>query len=406
MSFLTAFLARRNDRRDQVIDQWLDQRAALDLRHRWREACLRAHLGVPVSTPLGGTAMAGTPRVVHVQPSTYQAPGFLVIERPPGLTMADLDDAAADLADGLGVWSIRLRERGPHHVRVDLIDVDPLATVVDWLPRVSGGRVVLGVDEHGQVVSVPLAELTHMVMQGATGSGKSAACYSLLAQLAGRDDVDVVGIDPTGRLLGPWGAHPRGWRVCGTADAAARYELALAGLVAEMDRRIADLPERDDTLHITEDCPWLIVVLEEWAGVARLVGHTRAKPSAVHRHVARLLAEGRKVGIRVITLVQRAEADVVGAFERDQALTRLSFGCADANTLKMLHPDMSHEVAELHATSPKGVALLSSPEHRLTRIRAPWIGSYAAYFDTVQHRVRTRTADFDLPRAPEWPEAA
>lgn len=407
MSIFTTFRAHRQDRRDQVIDQWLDQRAALDLRHRWREACLRAHLGVPVSTPLGGTAMAGTPRVVHVQPSAYRAPGFLVVERPSGLTMADLEDASADLADGLGVWSIRLRERGPHHVRVDLIDVDPLASVVDWLPAAPRDHLVLGVDEHGATVSVPVEELTHMVMQGSTGSGKSGAGYAILAQLAARPDVDVVGIDPTGRLLGPWGVHPRGWRVCGTADAAARYEHAMAGVVAEMDRRLAELPERADTLETSPSCPLLIVVLEEWAGVARLVGHTRAKPSAVHRHVARLLAEGRKVGIRVITLVQRAEADVIGAFERDQALTRLSFGTPDANTIKMLHPDASPEVAELHATSPQGVALLSTPEHRLLRIRAPWIGSYAAYVDAVQDaRARTAAADPDLTEAPEWPAAA
>lgn len=407
-ALLGRVLAGRERRRDAATDEWLAYRDCVDLRHRWREACLRAGLGAPVSTPLGGMGMAATPRVTHVQPATWDTPAHLMILRPPGLTLADLEDAADELAAGLGVWSIRLRPRGTDHVRVDLITTDPLSAVVPFLPPAPADHLVLGVDEHGEVIAVPVDELTHVVMQGATRSGKSAAGYSLLAQLARRVDVDVVGIDPTGRLLGPWGAHPQGWRVCGTADAAARYELAMAGVVAEMDRRIAALPERADTIEITAACPLLVVVLEEWAGVARLVGHTRAKPSVVHRHVSRLLAEGAKVGIRVVTLVQRAEADVVGAFERDQALTRLSFGVSDANTLKMLHPDMSAEVAELHATSPKGVALLSTPEHRLVRIRAPWIGSYAAYVDAVQGSRRAADAAApELPApAPELPAAA
>lgn len=396
----------RARRRDAELDDWLVHRDRVDLRHRWREACLRAGLGTPVSTPLGGMGVAATPRVIHVQPATWGTPAHLIVLRPPGVTLADLDDVADELAAGLGVWSIRLRPRGVDHVRVDLVTSDPLAGVVAWLPPTRPDHLVLGVDEHGEVVAVPVDDLTHTVMQGATGSGKSAAAYSLLAQLAGRADVDVVGIDPTGRLLGPWGPHARGWRVCGTADAAARYELAMAGVVAEMDRRIAELPERADTIEITPACPLLVVVLEEWAGVARLVGHTRAKPSPVHRHVSRLLAEGRKVGIRVVTLVQRAEADVVGAFERDQALTRLSFGVSDANTLKMLHPDMPAEVAELHATSPQGVALLSSPEHRLTRLRAPWIGSYAAYVDLVHAAAPAASAAPVLSPVPAWVPAA
>lgn len=382
-TLLGRLATRHVRRRDAETDDWLAHRDRVDLRHRWREACLRAGLGAAVSTPLGGMGMACTPRVTHVQPATFDAPAHLVILRPPGVTLAELEYVADELAAGLGVWSIRLSPRGTDHVRVDLVTSDPLGSVVPWLPAAPAGHLVLGVDEHADTVSLPVEHLTHLVMQGPTRSGKSAAGYALLAQLADRPDVDVVGIDPTGLLLGPWGVHPRGWRACGTDNAAARYEQAMAGLVAEMDRRIAAMPARVDTMPTTPDCPLLIVVLEEWAGVARLVGHSRAKPSAVHRHVARLLAEGAKVGVRVLTLVQRAEADVVGAFERDQSLTRLTFGCSDINTVKMLHPDVSPEAVELHATSPKGVALLSSPERRLTRLRAPWIGSYAAYVDAV-----------------------
>jgi S-DNA-T family DNA segregation ATPase FtsK/SpoIIIE len=85
----------------------------------------------------------------------------------------------------------------------------------------------------------------------------------------------------------------------------------------------------------------------------------------------------------VITLAQRAEATVVGAFERDQSLTRLTFGVSDANTVKMLHSDVPEDVIATHAASPKGTALLTAPQLPLARIRGPWVGSYGAYVDLV-----------------------
>lgn len=379
---------RRNRRHDLQIDAWLTIRAAVDLRGRWREACARAGLGRTQFTPLGGMAVSGLPQVVHVHPSTDLGdPAYLLVTLPAGMLLEDLEDRADDLASGLGCWAVRLRMRGIDHVRVDLVDTDPLSAVIGFLPACPAGHLVLGVDEYGQTVSIPLDEMTHIVKQGATRSGKSTSSYSLLAQLAHRarthGDVDVAGIDPTGLLLRPWGAHPRGWRVCGTDNAPARYTAALASVVAEMDRRIAAMPARHDVVPVGPGCPRIVVVLEEWPAVARLTGHTRNKPSDVHRLVARVVAEGAKAAIRVVTLVNRAETDFIGAFERDQCETRLSFGCSDANTLKLLHPDITNDTAALHTTSPKGVALAQLPGRDLVRLRTPWIGGYGAYCDHV-----------------------
>lgn len=388
MNALVTWSRRRNRRHDTQIDAWLTTRATLDLRSRWREACTRAGLGRPAFTPLGGMAMSGLPQVVHVHPSTRLGdPTYLLVTLPAGLLLDDLDMRADELAQGLGCWSIRLRMRGVDHVRVDLVDTDPLDTLIPFLPAHPAGHFVVGVDEYGEVVSFPYEQMTHTVKQGATRKGKSYSTYSDLAQLGHRArthaDVDVVGIDPTGLLLGPWGPHPRGWRVCGTHDAPSRYGRALDAVVAEMDRRIATMPARHDVMPVSAACPRIVVVLEEWPAVARLTGHTRNKPSDVHRQVARLIAEGAKVAIHVMILVQRAETDFIGAFERDQCETRLSFGCSDANTLKLLHDGVTNDTAALHATSPKGVALAQLPGRDLVRLRTPFIGDYGVYCDHV-----------------------
>jgi S-DNA-T family DNA segregation ATPase FtsK/SpoIIIE len=300
----------------------------------------------------------------------------------PGTTIEELEQVGPELAAALGVWRLRFTPRGGDYVRCDLIESDPLARFVPFPLPCPPGHLALGRDEFGDVVSTALEDLTHVVCQGQTRSGKSWLTYSLLVQVARRDDVDVCGIDPTGLLLRPFALHPRGWRVSGANDAARRYEVALAGLVDDMDDRIRRMPAHRDTVPITPDTPLRIVIGEEWPGVGRMLGHSRSKPSPVHRLMARLLSEGAKAGYRVLLLAQRADADSIGAFERDQCATRISFRSSDPGTIKFLH-ECSADVAELHTAAPAGIGLLSAPAVPLIRFRGPAIGGYSQFVSAV-----------------------
>jgi S-DNA-T family DNA segregation ATPase FtsK/SpoIIIE len=282
---------RRIDQENYAIDAWLTQRRVLDLKYRWQRACQHSRLGDPVNSPLGGFAMGRLPMVVHVEAAGYGRE-YLMVRLAPGQTIDELEDSGPELASGLGCWRLRFVPRDADHVRVELLESDPLARTVPYPLPVPAGHVGFGLDEFGQIVSTPVEQLTNMICQGATRSGKSAWLYQLLAQLAGRPDVLIAGCDPTGLVLRPFGEHP--WRVWGTTDAASRYERAMASVVETMDRRIDAMPSRRDTVEISTDCPLIVTILEEWAAVARLVGHTSSKPSGVHKAVARLLAEGSK----------------------------------------------------------------------------------------------------------------
>jgi S-DNA-T family DNA segregation ATPase FtsK/SpoIIIE len=236
---------------------------------------------------------------------------------------------------------------------------------------------VLGVDERGQTVSTSVDDLTHLMVAGPTRGGKSAGFgYSVIAQFMVQPNVVVAGVDPTGLLLEPLGEHP--WRACGTGDdAPARYLSAVDGVVQELDRRITALRAmrpRTDKLTRSAEFPTVVFFVEEAAAVAKLCGHLTSKPSRVHQGLSRILAEGAKVNLFVATLVQRAEATVVGSFERDQALTRLTFRTHDAATVRMLHPDVPDDVLAAHGAALPGVFLLTAPGVGLARCRAPWVG--------------------------------
>jgi S-DNA-T family DNA segregation ATPase FtsK/SpoIIIE len=372
---------RRQERSDAEFVAWFDARQAVDLKVRWRSTVEACNFGRASHNSITGVTRVGMPHVVHAEAPRFDRDGYLIITLPSGLLVSDLEEEREALASGLGVHSVSFVRSGADHVRVDLRRADPLERTVSFPLPAPAGHLAFGLNEAGVVVSRPLDALTHMIMQGSNGSGKSTGAYGLLGQLAGSPYVDVCGIDPTSLLLAPWGDHPRGWRVCGTEDAAARYGAVLADLVADMDARIRTLPPRCDKLPITPETPLRLIVLEEAGAIARLSGYSTSKPSAVQRLLSRLHGEARKASCRVWTLVQRAESGSISTFDRDQAVTRISYAANDVATLRMLHDVGPEHVTELTA-SPAGTAFMEAPGLPLCRIRSPFL-DYATYCDVV-----------------------
>ncbi|MBJ7452925.1 MAG: hypothetical protein JHC71_12710, partial [Blastococcus sp.] len=247
------------------------------------------------------------------------------------------------------------------------------------------GSLLLGRDEQGCDVTASPRDLPHLVVQGQTRSGKSAWCYALLAQLAPRPEVLLAGVDPTGLLLRPFaGSRHAQLQAVGLADPA-RVVAVLEHLVAELDRRVATIDPRADQVATGPSCPVIVVVLEEWPGVLRVLDQLDPKGAArtARAAVSRLLAEGHKAGLRVVLVCQRADAAVIGGAERANLGGRLSFRVDNADAVRMLHPSAGPEVIAEHTAAPPGVALLELPDRPVARVRAPWIGGYGPYVDLV-----------------------
>ena len=88
--------------------------------------------------------------------------------------------------------------------------------------------------------------------------------------------------------------------------------------------------------------------------------------------VARLTAESRKVGGRVIIAAQRFEAaSVGGAVVRSNCPIRVSFRVENATSIGFLHDDPDPQIVSEHVRAPAGVALLSAPGQPLRRLRFP-----------------------------------
>jgi len=373
-----AFTRRR--REDLEVRDAVEERSRLAA--MWRGACEGVQLCHTTRVPAGTTV--STPTVVGCLPGD---PVALIVRLLPGQLPRDVEDQASRLAPAMGAARLRVTPRGEQYVRVDLLADDPLEavfTLPSVVPATADTPTFIGTADSGLQLRSAWARRPHCIVQGATGSGKSSWTYGQLSDAAACPDVLVCGLDPGGLLWRPFaGTRHVDWQVSGlTADLAA-HEKLLRALVDEMDRRVTGLPADADSLTPTVNAPLMVVVFEDYAGFIQSAEAADRKLAArIRALVMRLLAEGRKAAMRVLILVQRAEANVVGAFERSNCALRISFGVDSPESVRLLHPAAPDP--DDHVNAPPGVALLSAPGVPLVRFRAGLVGDYSAYCRRVQ----------------------
>lgn len=366
-----------------------------DRRRTWRAIWAQSAEGVGLTHEQGvaaGVTVIVPPLVGVIDPPDGSAM-TLVVEMLRGQIIDDYCDAAARLAVALDTAMVAVVPRSGRTIGLVLHDVDPVAEPFDVpLPLVASVThpIVLGRAEDGTVIRHALADPAHLLMQGRNGSGKSRGSYSLLGQVSRACDVLICGSDITGLLLGgPWGGtRHRDWQAVGTADIE-EHAATLERVVAEMDDRLARMPPRVDKLHPTVDVPLMFVVIEEFPGLLRAAA-TIPKPKTgrsvldrIKLANLRLLSEGRKVGVRVLTLAQRAEAETVGGgYAREQYALTVSYS-VPADSLVMAHGDDARDLGARHRNAAPGIAVVTAPGHPLTRMRSPQVGEYAEYCDVV-----------------------
>lgn len=369
-----------------------DQRKAKMLASRFLAAA--AGLGLADDTQsCAGLPGLRSPQLYHVR--LLDDCVQVYVQMLPGQLMADYEECSAELAEAMGGVSLTWRHRAHGYIVGTLRYRDPLADQVrlpELVPAASCSNVLVGLLDSGVPLTTRLDQIAHMIVQGATRSGKSRFIYGLLSQLAQCSDVRISGSDVTGLLLRPFVGSRHDDLALGTRNIA-EHAVVLERLVASMDERIARIPDDVDVLPVDEHDPYELVVLEELPGLIRAAEAVDALHKGDRKYVplvgrirsayGRLMAEGAKVGFRVVIVMQRADANIIGGFERGQATFRITFPVLDPASVQMLHPSCDTETAALHATEQPGIALVSGPGIPLARMRSPQMGDYASFRSNV-----------------------
>ncbi|WP_298455299.1 FtsK/SpoIIIE domain-containing protein [uncultured Cellulomonas sp.] len=301
-------------------------RAATVYRWVWQPAMVTAGLAVRVD----GTGYL--PRLVSV--ASTGAVDVVRVRMLPGQTLTDWASNTQRLAQTFGAVDCRVRTvpGRAHDLALWFLTTDPLTAPVEPFepadpPRL--GALPVAVGEDGLVHHVRLLG-AHVLVIGATGSGKGSVLWSLLAAVAPgiRDGlVQVWAIDPKGGMeLAPGRALFARFVYGDTADGAdtTGYELEFArgfeDAVTVMRRRQSALRGRSRLHTPTADEPLIVVIVDELASLTAYVNDRDAKRRIIAA-LSLLLSQGRAVGVSVVGAVQDPRKDVISM--RDLFPTRI-----------------------------------------------------------------------------------
>lgn len=195
----------------------------------------------------------------------------------------------------------------------------------------------LGADVNGEVTKIDLRDMPHLLLAGATGSGKSVAISTIITALTKQIDPDglhMTLIDPKRVELSVYSkiGHLQGKKVIFEPQEAI---LELTGLLREMDRRYKllensgkrDLSEYNESRRTNKTkLPYLICIIDEFAD---LILQSRSKKkntvNEVEYLVTRIAQLGRAAGIHMIIATQRPSVDVITGLIKANFPTRIAF---------------------------------------------------------------------------------
>ena len=312
-------LKQGSGNKKQMTDIQLEQRADL------LEQTLR-DFGVE-ATVLEVTQGASVTRY-EVQPAT-------------GVKVSSITKLADDIALNLRAKSIRIEAPIPGKAAVGIeVENDKPAPVVvrdliespEFEQAESKIAFVVGKDISGKNIIADLKSMPHLLIAGATGSGKSVCINTIIASFlykAKPSEVKLIMIDPKVVELQAYNDLPHMLVPVVTDPRKASKALAIA--VQEMDKRyeafakagVKDLDSYNDLMRADQEYanvkPQIVIIIDELADLMM------ACSNEVENSICRLAQKARAAGMHLIVATQRPSVDVVTGLIKANIPSRIAF---------------------------------------------------------------------------------
>ncbi len=253
--------------------------------------------------------------------------------------VSKISSLSKDLALALAAAPIRIEAPVPGHSVVgievpnDTVSLVSLRGVMEsqaFRSIASRLKVALGQDVSGQPVVADLGSMPHLLIAGATGSGKSVCINSILTCLLfnnGPQELKLLLVDPKTVELIHFNGLPH--LVAPVVTDMGEVLRSLRWVMAEMDKRYAMLSRvaarniddyNEGKLPAGErPLPYIVVAIDELADLMMMA------PDEVERIICRLAQMARATGIHLIIATQRPSVDVVTGLIKANFLARISF---------------------------------------------------------------------------------
>ncbi|OYV73478.1 MAG: hypothetical protein B7Z72_02435, partial [Gemmatimonadetes bacterium 21-71-4] len=282
------------------------------------------------------------------------------IEPAPGVKVRQFANLANDLALAMRAQSIRIVAPIPGRGAVGVEVPNPQSEIVafrelietrDFQNARAALPIALGKDLEGRPVIADLAKMPHLLIAGATGSGKSVCVNTIITSLVYRHTprtLRLLMVDPKMVELSVYNTlpHLRHKVVTDNRDAASvlhwamlemadRYKLLAANgcrNIQEFNKRVQDgapltHPKQPDVafeeLTYTGDVlPYIVIVIDEMADLMMTV------QSEVETPIAMLAQKARAIGIHLLLATQRPSVNVITGLIKANFSSRIAFRVA------------------------------------------------------------------------------
>lgn len=187
--------------------------------------------------------------------------------------------------------------------------------------------VGLGKDIAGVPVFADLLKMPHLLIAGATGSGKSVCINSLICSILFKAEpwrVKFLLIDPKMVELNDYNGIPH--LISPVVTDAKKAAIALRSMVREMERRydlfarqgVRDIGRYNEISQLSL-LPYIVVVIDELADLMMV------SPSEVEDSIVRLSQMSRAAGIHLVIATQRPSVDVITGLIKANITSRIAF---------------------------------------------------------------------------------
>ena len=335
------------------------------------------------------------------------------LELAPGVKVSRVTSLSKDIAYAMASPDVRILAPIPGRsaIGIEVPNRDRhLVTLGDVLNSGEARRathpleVALGRDIAGRPVVVNLAEMPHLLIAGATGSGKSSCINSIVTSIVMRstpDDVRLILVDPKRVELGHYNGLPH--LLTQVVVNPKRAANALAWAVTEMERRydlLAEVGMRDiagyntavargdladspfdtpiedneaeaDAADIRENSqlpryprlPYVLVIVDELNDLMMVAARD------VEESICRIAQMARAVGIHLVIATQRPSVDVITGVIKANIPSRLAFSVSSLADSRVILDQAGAE----RLIGQGDLLLLTASSSLPRRVQAPWV---------------------------------
>lgn len=257
----------------------------------------------------------------------------------PGIKLSRIVSLSDNIALSLASSDIRIEAPIPGKSAVgievpnknkDSVLLKELLMSKEYINIKSSVPLALGKDVSGKTIISSIDKMPHLLIAGATGSGKSVCINTIIMNIlfkSSPDDVKLLLIDPKVVELNVYNGIPH--LLIPVVTEAKRAAFALNWAVEEMEKRyklfakngVRDITSYNSKINNneTDKLPMIVIIIDELADLMMVAAQE------IEEYICRLAQMARAAGMYLIVATQRPSVDVITGTIKANIPSRISF---------------------------------------------------------------------------------